>query len=309
MSTLQAAGLPVVLRSVQKDIHFIHSTTGLLREVLESYFGKPWTIRYQDGIATVGRAIYYGATTLLATPTLGEEYSLIVPLVGLRYFPSAPRRIVFWFLSTFFPGLWKQLWPPSLQLWRILFHRWFVVLFLWTASYPSLIRLISNWKYASVFPLPLSISPSFYRLIASTHTLQASLMLAICLFYLHAEWKDKDKRKRMVGEDGNGNSVIPLLEPPSSTLDETVPFISSASSSASASTSTFPFQNQKCIVCLQASTTPTAMACGHVGCWECLLQWTSQAQRCPLCRRNQDPSRLIRCFVYPPCLHSSLSNK
>ena len=71
---LPPAPQPHLLLAANKDAQFLSSTQGTLIDLAESALGGHRAARYAPEIAAIAAALFYGATLVGASKTLGEEY-------------------------------------------------------------------------------------------------------------------------------------------------------------------------------------------------------------------------------------------
>lgn len=41
-----------------------------------------------------------------------------------------------------------------------------------------------------------------------------------------------------------------------------------------------------CIICFNNYQKPNKIFCGHIFCYECIMNWSNQSNKCPICRQN-----------------------
>ncbi|EPS67997.1 peroxisome biogenesis factor 10, partial [Genlisea aurea] len=82
---------------------------------------------------------------------------------------------------------------------------------------------------------------------------------------------------------------FPVLDKDGNPIDDESDKISGISESFTSSTSNV----RKCTLCLGNRRHPTATPCGHVFCWNCIMEWCNEKPECPLCRSPVAHSRLV----------------
>jgi len=53
-----------------------------------------------------------------------------------------------------------------------------------------------------------------------------------------------------------------------------------------------------CRLCLAPMQYPSVTSCGHVFCWQCIMEWTTKKSECPICRAKTKPQQIIPCARY-----------
>lgn len=282
------AGAPELVRSNQKDIYYISNTSHLVSEIAKGLVRPAIWIRYQSELQLIAELIYFGFTTIYGNQTLGEEYcnSVLVrqserPYVAAHFV----RRLI---------GILLQIGGAyTLRKWM-----------LWLNT-----RIDAR-------DLPFNLTENNYHTLAKVTALCETVVsflsqFHLALFYTHGAFYHIAKRltglryvmiKYGVPENITQSSpykylswimgiqlMIKIIDRiqakkdswdfPRQSLDRSK-YIKSSS-------------NLQCTLCLNNCKSETATPCGHIFCWDCIVDWSREKEECPLCRSSVLPRQLV----------------
>ncbi|ETN40631.1 uncharacterized protein HMPREF1541_04909 [Cyphellophora europaea CBS 101466] len=86
------------------------------------------------------------------------------------------------------------------------------------------------------------------------------------------------------------NTATPVLAEPRIELSEPSAL---AYIGASADSSAETEQQRKCTLCLEPYKDPSVTTCGHIFCWECVMDWVREKPECPLCRQSISAQKVL----------------
>lgn len=309
------------MRANQKDSYFENSLTNQIAEALHIFKGQRFVNTHPEEIAVFAKAAYFLLTTVAGARTLGEEYVdlIYVNRRGTRL-PGRLSRVAFVACYTVLPYLAAKLFrrwsarnstddsteknPQS--LWKLLL-----------ASYPKLLDTLIN-VHVAVFYFQGSYYLLSKRLVGmryafghnkdpkklqQTGNYSALGVIILLQFALKGLLKLKllnDDRTRSAADhdrllddrlrhqqnpdlvsgvaqlehlrdhfdhqnDPHENVNIDLSDP------NALPYL--------------PDSARSCMLCLSPMNNPSAANCGHMFCWDCVVDWIRQHPECPLCRQ------------------------
>jgi len=284
------AGQPDIYRAVLKDVHLLRNLRNEIKDLAYSFLGGR-AQNFEHLFEATASAAYYGLTTLRGGPTLGEEYTDIIPLTTSFAFPSFPQKMVLVAGQVLGPLLYNHLrehahpraphprpllnavtmvWNRFLGLVKgsglMQLERFHLMLFFLFGAYLQLSYRAAGVRY--LFLRKLSQERAGYQ------TLGVLMLIQFVLGgFLAAKLYLKERLKPPREERGEGLQIIAAAE------DEEDP-------------------NASCGLCFCARTNPTVTECGHLFCWQCIGLCLTNKPECPMCRQPCALSSLVRLNNY-----------
>lgn len=285
------AGAPELVRSSQKDRFYTHYLNGLLSDTARQLLPLRHWIQYQREFQLLAELAYYGLTTVYGNQTLGEEYCNIVQIVSSAA-PGIARRTGAVLLQALGPYVFEKV----------------LEYIHWNLTNRAFSQRLSDEAYER-----LTKVVEFCEEVVSTLS-----KLHLAVFYLEGTFHQFGKRLTSIryillrySGDGTKPSSLNVYK----TLGWLVLFQIAVRLSKQLLKKGFQHSLRpgliqddhrtlfthrdcahtdiKCPLCLEQCTSPTTTLCGHIFCWQCAAEWTSEKMECALCRRATLPQELV----------------
>ncbi|OMJ26103.1 Peroxisome biogenesis factor 10 [Smittium culicis] len=322
-----------IVRANQKDCYYEMSLSSQIEEVAAILFGNRFANRNKSQIFKLGILSYYALTVMRGLSTLGEEYVSIIQFdPKSKKYPSTLKRFVSILMcvygAEFFikasKKLLNKIYNPQLPN-RLPQQSE-------SSTLPFFGKYIDRVKnYFSSYDIITKFNsiPGFS--ISKLNSIIIGSNLAV--FYLFGKYYQLSKRLSGIqyiklrnlneGELQSGYEILGLMMliqfgfRAASTISNhfllnlnkqevsTKSPISSESKSDSLSSDISintdrltNSENHTCSLCLELLESSTITRCGHVFCWECLYEWSTKNDVCPLCRQSIKQSQIMPIYCY-----------
>lgn len=298
---LMAADVSEVMRSGQKDGEvtasilqpLLNKTVELLAKAHSrllgdgddsernrySTTGTDW-LSWSSELELLTNVMYYLFTTISGQQTIGEEYVNIVQVdASYKHHPKAFFRTIMVSLHCCTQYLLNKLIDSMLK---------YVNANSWMAeSKKPLVRDILNCS-SNVFNWCYRLQRSLFFLRLSSENIAKHLT---CTNYVSIRRTPMSSYKwfTLLGYFGIIQSAVTFFQG----LRAIHKAVKNATIKSKSTSSSVVSAHSKCPLCYDTCKDITCTPCGHLFCWNCIYPWASATPRCPICRLNCEPGKLV----------------
>lgn len=294
------------MQAHQKDEYIESILTSKLLDVVKSIKGQFFANLYPQEISIAAKLLYLSLTSLSSKRTLGEEYvDLIYVNRRGNGLVKKYKRLIFvlsysivpYLLSRVFKRVFKDYIEhtddtkdtPFLKkyLANVSFKDFLnnilslnLILFYFQGRYYNISKRLFGLRYAIGHKVDQNerqfreTSSKSYRILGGILLLQ-SISKVIPIFANMINSYTNPLDDGTVTTSKNEISGVPL--------DSSIRHVDLSDPAQ------MPFINEssrKCILCLTEMKDPSCGPCGHIFCWNCIINWCKERSECPLCRQK-----------------------
>ena len=303
------AGAPELVKCNQKDRFYTEHLTSLLSDITRQALPLRFWLKWQRELQLLAELGYYGLTTLLGNQSLGEEYCNVIqvgpPQNGQWVAAGFGRRLLSILLQTFcvyavekgLETLHRRVGGRALGMrlsereYEVLdsalsaledfvsgVSRLHLALFYMYGLYYHLGKRLAAVKYLMIRystgqGQELS-SLGTYRVLGWLILAQIAVQVTKLLYKAAKKRREAGRREDLQsgGEDSTEKGGMRFAR------EEVEVNVASSF---------------RCPLCFELCEHQTATVCGHIFCWKCISEWTSDKSECPVCRSNVQPQQIV----------------
>ncbi|KLO20034.1 hypothetical protein SCHPADRAFT_817126 [Schizopora paradoxa] len=311
-----------IIRAHQRDFFYASSLKEQTENILRSWFGSRWLMRWDKEVDLLSKLVYHGFTTGQAIQSLGEEYTDIWSTSTTDGgFPSPRRRAALIFLPAFpaylLSRLGTKLTTRSSRFAKLVHQLPTILdvvsevnlaLFYFRGVYYDISKRLIGIHFVSSIAENPNVRPPSYSLLGvlialrllhrlsslfrSSKPLPPKSELEGTLLMLKTEKTQALRDPTLASIDETLVTTI-LANPP----DDSAPPVPAEEDDYTAlrfgSISEAERARRSCSLCLEERTASTSTECGHLFCWSCIVGWAKEKAECPLCRQSITLSRIL----------------
>ncbi|RLV90344.1 Peroxisome biogenesis factor 10 [Spathaspora sp. JA1] len=310
---LPFADAATIVRAHQKDAYFESKYRTYIQDLFQILHGQRFINNYPQEITVLAKALYLSLTTLLGARTLGEEYVdlIYVNKTGKRL-PKLLPRLGFILSYALLPYLISKIVKffksseeeedkkddgVNIKNWLIrvfsnyykvldIFLNVHIALFYFKGEFYSVSKRIFGLRYAfghNKDPQKVQQQSGNYSLLGGIILLQLFVKSLMGLKSYNDELiKTTDPQEEEEAHDSTKIHDIKTLK----LLSENFETSHIVDLSDETQLPYLPENSRNCMLCLSPMVNPSAANCGHLFCWDCIVDWIREHPECPLCRQQ-----------------------
>ena len=280
MTVIAAAHPAEILRCCQKDDIIVSVLGKKISDFVLDLLGPLRWIKVEKWMSPLSRFFYLVCTTLSNRQTIGEEYTGIL-LINKAYsgLPDRTSRLAMIIMKCFGPDVvtyciehTRRILPKSNLVSKQKFSKFLEItkfianiicdlnfnLFFVSGFYHDLSKRLLNIKYAT------SHNQHNTNISHLSRTFKILGFISLLNLFL-TSYRNWINLKTDVVHERNLEAVPDKL---------------------------------KCSLCLEQRKNSACTPCGHIFCWDCIMEVACTTPECPLCREKLTPSRIIPMLNY-----------
>eukprot|EP01025_Chloroclados_australasicus_P016000 TRINITY_DN17819_c0_g1_i1.p1 TRINITY_DN17819_c0_g1~~TRINITY_DN17819_c0_g1_i1.p1 ORF type:complete len:287 (+),score=23.10 TRINITY_DN17819_c0_g1_i1:280-1140(+) len=282
MSSFELASQVDILRAVQKDALFSTRLTSKVLDVCDKLCGPHLGNNYLQEVVQLSKGLYTLFTNVINYSSLGEEYCGIIQVQGNAK-ESLPTtyRLYSCILQTIFSYTYSVLDEQNLrgvaskivakskelgvdiQMLNSILAKSFLALFYFEGKYYDLAKRILGVQLQQT-RRSIGNKP-YYGALAFVLMLQ--ILLTVYTTLDLRKQQQQQQQQQYAQEDNQEQLQQQTL------VSNTI--------------------QCNCPLCLQTTNVASSTPCGHIFCWECIMEWCNNRQECPVCRVEVAKNQIV----------------